>query len=161
MRFNQVFAGVLFLSTFFAGAVAVEGGPFGPYHGAAGMMGARLQGLKTMIQLDLSASQKSKILSITEKYEKERANLKESLKEARRDLARVLQAEQPGEDEIRSALRLAAPIREELFVIRVKMMAELKTVLTHEQLQLLEERKGHRIEWLKSRIGTVNEDTGT
>jgi len=77
----------------------------------------------------------------------------------RKDLARVLEAEQVDEDEIRSALRRAAPIRENLLVMRVKMMAELKTVLTTDQLQLLEESKAHRIKGLKARIGPVPEDT--
>lgn len=90
-----------------------------------------------------------------EKYENER----ESLGEARESLIKVLKTEQFNEDEIRNALRRAAPIREELLVMRVKMMAELKTVLTPEQLQLLEERKAQRIERLKGRIGPWLEDT--
>jgi Spy/CpxP family protein refolding chaperone len=159
MKFNKALVGVLFLTIFFAGAVAVEAGRFGRHHRPPGIMGHGFHGLKTMIQLDLSDSQQSKILSITEKYENERESLEESLGEARRDLARVLEAEQVDEDEIRSALRRAAPIREELLVMRVKMMAELKTVLTPEQLQLLQERKAHRIERLKARSGPVPEDT--
>ncbi len=159
MKFNKALVGVLFLTIFFAGAVAVEAGRFGRHHRPPGIMGPGFHGLKTMIQLDLSDSQQSKILSITEKYENERKSLKESLREARRDLARVLETEHTDEDAIRNALRRAAPIREELLVMRVKMMAELKTVLTPEQLQLLQERKAHRIERLKARSGPVPEDT--
>jgi len=160
MKFNKALVGVLFLTIFFAGAVAVEAGRFGRHQGPPSIMGPGFHGLKTLIQLNLSDPQQSKILSITEKYENERESLRESLREARRDLARVLQAENPDEDQIRSALRRAAPIREELLVMRVKMMAELKTVLTTEQLQLLEERKAHRIKGLKARSGPVPEDTG-
>ena len=159
MKFNKALVGVLFLTIYFAGAVAVEAGRFGRHHRPPGIMGPGFHGLQTMIQLDLSDSQQSKILSITEKYENERESLKESLREARRDLARVLETEHPDEDAIRNALRRAAPIREELLVMRVKMMAELKTVLTPEQLQLLQERKAHRIERLKARSGPVPEDT--
>jgi len=159
MKFNKALVGVLFLTFFFAGAVAVEAGRFGRHHRPPDIMGPGFHGLKTMIQLDLSDSQQSRILSITEKYENERKSLKESLREARRDLARVLETEHPDEDAIRNALRRAAPIREELLVMRVKMMAELKTVLTLEQLQLLQERKAHRIERLKARSGPVPEDT--
>ncbi len=159
MKFNKALVGVLFLTFFFAGAIAVEAGRFGRHHRPPGIMGPGFHGLKNMIQLDLSDSQQSKILSITEKYENERESLEESLREARRDLARVLEAGQVDEDKVRSALRRAAPIREELLVMRVKMMAELKTVLTPEQLQLLQERKAHRIERLKARSGPVPEDT--
>ena len=159
MKLNKALVGVLFLTFFFAGAVAVEAGRFGRHQGPPGIMGPGFHGLKTLIQLNLSGPQQSQILSIIEKYENERESLRESLREARRDLARVLETEQVDEDAIRNALRRAAPVREELLVMRVKMMAELKTVLSHEQLQLLQERKAHRIERLKARIGPVPEDT--
>jgi Spy/CpxP family protein refolding chaperone len=159
MKFNKALVWVLFLTIFFAGAVVVEAGHFGRHQGAPGMMGPEFYGLKTMIQLKLTPEQQSQILGIIEKYDTQRKSLKVSLREARRDLARVLQAEQPDENEIKNALRQAAPIREELLVMRMKMNAELKSVLTPEQLQLLEERKAHRFEGRKARIGPVPEDT--
>jgi Spy/CpxP family protein refolding chaperone len=160
MKFNKALVGVLFLTIFFAGTVAVEAGRFGRHHGPAGVMGPGLHGLKTMIQLDLSDPQKLEIMSILEKYDNQRKSLKESLREAKRNLARVLETEQPDQAEIRKALRRAAPIKEELFVMRVKMMAELKTVLTPEQMQLLEERKAHRRGRPKARMGPpIPEDT--
>jgi len=159
MKLNKALVGVLFLTIFFAGTVAVEAGRFGRHHGPPGVMGPGLHGLKTMIQLDLSDSQKLQLMSIIEKYDNEKESLKESLREAKRNLARVLETEQPDEAEIRNALRRAAPIKEELFVMRVKMMAELKTVLTSNQLQLLEERKAHRVGRTKARSGPVPEDT--
>ena len=145
MKLNKALVGVLFLTIFFAGAVAVEAGRSGRHHRPSGIMGPKFRTLKTIIQLDLSDSQKSKIMSIIEKYENERASLKESLREARKNLTSVLEAESADEDQIRSALRREAPIREELFVQRVKMAAELKTVLSPEQLQLLEQGKAHRL----------------
>ncbi|NIV92360.1 hypothetical protein GWN42_06035, partial [candidate division KSB1 bacterium] len=56
------------------------------------------------------------------------------------------------ENEIRNAYRQAAPIKEELLVMGAKMMAEMKAVLTPEQLQLLEERKAERFEEMKNRF---------
>ena len=159
MKFNKALVWVLFLTIFFAGAVVVEAGHFGRRHGQFGMMGSEFHGLKTLIQLKLTPEQQSQILGILEKYDNQRQSIKESLREAKRNLARVLQAEQPDENEIRDALRQAAPIREKLLVMRVRMMAELKTVLTPEQLQLLEERKSHRFEGRKARIGPVPEGT--
>ena len=159
MKFNKALVWVVFLTIFFAGATVVEAGRFGRHHGQRGMMGPEFYGLKTMIQLKLTPEQQSQILAIIEKYDNQRKSLKGSLREARRNLARVLQAEQPHENEIRNALRQAAPIREELLVMRVKMMGELKTVLTPEQLQLLEKRKAHRFEEQKARSGPVPKDT--
>jgi len=159
MKFNKALAGALFLTFFFARVVAVDAGRFGGHQGAAEMMGPGLHSLKTMIQLNLSEAQQSKILSIIEKYENDRKNLKEDLREARRNLARVLETEQPDEGEIRKALRRAAPIREELLMMRVNMMVELKTALTPEQLQLFKEHKAHGMKRLKARTGPVEEET--
>ena len=159
MKFNKGLVWVLFLTVFFATPVVAEAGHFGRHHGQFGMMGPEFYGLKTFIQLKLTPEQQSQILGILEKYDNQRQSIKESLREAKRNLARVLQAEQPDENEIRDALRQAAPIREKLLVMRVRMMAELKTVLTPEQLQLLEERKSHRFEGRKARIGPVPGDT--
>jgi Spy/CpxP family protein refolding chaperone len=161
MKLNKALVTVLLLTVFFAGAVTAEAGRYGRHQGATGVMAPGLHGLKTMIQLDLSDSQKLKIMSILEKYENQGASLKERLREARNNLTTVLKTEQADEDQIRSALRLAAPIKEELFVMRVRMMAELKTVLTPEQIQLLKQRRAHRIEKLKARIGLVPEDTSS
>jgi Spy/CpxP family protein refolding chaperone len=159
MKLNKALVAVFFLTIFFAGTVAVEAGRFGRHHGVPGVMGPGLHSLKTIIQLDLSDSQRLQLINIIEKYDNERESLKESLREANKNLARVLQSEQPDEAEIRNALRRAAPIREELFVMRVNMMAELKTVLTPNQRQLLEKRKAHRFERTKARVGSVPEDT--
>ncbi len=159
MKVNKVLVVVLFLTIFLAGTVAVEAGRFGRHRGFQGMMGPGFHGLKTMIQLDLSDSQKLEMMSILEKYHNETANLKESLKETRKNLARVLNTDQADEDQIRSALRQAAPIKEELFVMRVKMMAQLKKVLTPEQLQVLNQGKAHGIDRWKTRSGPVPQDT--
>ena len=159
MKFNKALVWVLFLTIFFAGAVVAEAGHFGRHHGQPGMMGSEFYGLKTMIQLNLTPEQQSQILGIIEKYDNQRKSLKGSLREARRSLARVLQAEQPDENEIRNALHRAAPIREELLVMRVKMMAELKSVLNSEQLQLLANRKAHRYQGRKAWSGPVPEDS--
>ena len=159
MKFNKALVWVLFLTVFFATPVVVEAGRFGRHHGQFGVMGPELYGLKTFIQLKLTPEQQSQILGILEKYDNQRQSLKMSLREARRNLARVLQTEQPAEDEIRSALRRAAPIKEELLVMRVKMTAELKSVLTPEQLELLEAPESHRFKGRGARIGPVPEDT--
>lgn len=159
MKINKALVTVLFLTIFFAGTVAVEAGRFGRHHRVPGVLGPGLHDLRTIIQLDLSDSQKLQLMNIIEKYENERESLKESLREANKNLASVLESEQPDEAKIRNALRRAAPIKEELFVMRVKMMAELKTVLTHNQLQLLERRKGHRFGMRKARFGPVPENS--
>ena len=142
----------LALTLVFAGAFAVDAMHFGKHSGFKGAMGSRILGLKTLIQLNLSDSQKSRILSIIEKYEKDIEGAKSNLREARHTIRAALQAAEFNEDEIRNAYRQAAPIKEELLVMGAKMKAEMKTVLTPEQLQLLEERKAERIEEMRGRF---------
>jgi len=125
------------------------------------MMGPGIRGLKTMIQLDLSDSQKSKILSIIEKYENERESLKRRLREAREEFTGVLESETFNEGEVREALRRRAPIREELQVMSLKMTAELKTVLTPEQRQLFKELRAQRKGWMRARGGACLEEDGS
>ena len=140
------------LTIVFAGAFAVDAMHFGRHSGLKGVVGSRILGLKTLIQLNLSDSQKSRILSIIEKYENDIESAKNNFREARHNIRAALQAGEFNENEIRNAYRQAAPIKEELLVMGAKMMAEMKTVLTLEQLQLLEERKAQRIEEIRGRF---------
>jgi Spy/CpxP family protein refolding chaperone len=149
---SKVLTAALALTIVLAGALAVDAMHFGRHSGVKGVMGSRILGLKTLIQLNLSDFQKSRILGIIEKYENDIESTKNDLREARYNIWSALQAGEFNENEIRNAYRQAAPIKEELLVMGAKMMAEMKTVLTPEQLQLLEERKAQRIEEIRGRF---------
>lgn len=149
---SKALTAALVLTIVFTGAYAVDAMHFGKHSGSAGVMGSRVLGLKTLIQLNLSDSQKSRILSIIEKYENDIESAKNNLREARHNIRAAIQAGEFNENEIRKAYRQAAPIKEELLVMGAKMKAEMKTVLTPEQLQLLEERKAERIEEMRGRF---------
>ena len=149
---SKALTAALALTIVFAGAFAVDAMHFGGHSGFKGVMGSRILGLKTLIQLNLSDSQKSRILSIIEKYETDIESAKNNLREARHNIRAALQAGEFNENEIRNAYRQAAPIKEELLVMGAKMKAEMKTVLTPEQLQVLEERKAERIEDMRGRF---------
>ena len=150
---SKALTAALVLTLVLAAAFGVEAMHSGRPPGSCGLMGPGLAGLKTLIELNLSDSQQSVILSIIEKYEKDREKTLSSLREARRNLWTALQATEVNEERIRDAYRQAVPIREELLVMRARMMAELKTVLTREQRQLLEERKTQKLQRLKGRFG--------
>lgn len=149
---SKVLIAALALTIVFAGAFAVDAMHFGRHSGLKGVVGSRILGLKTLIQLNLSDSQKSRILSIIEKYENDIESAKNNLREARHNIRAAMQAGEFNENAIRNAHRQAAPIKEELLVLGAKMKAEMKTVLTSEQLQLLEERKAERIERFRDRL---------
>ncbi|MDH3964502.1 MAG: Spy/CpxP family protein refolding chaperone [Deltaproteobacteria bacterium] len=149
---SKALIAALALTIVFAGAFTVGAMNFGGHSGFTGVMGSRILGLKTLIQLNLSDSQKSRILSIIEKYENDIESAKNNLREARHNIRAAMQAGEFNENAIRNAHRQAAPIKEELLVLGAKMKAEMKTVLTSEQLQLLEERKAERIERFRDRL---------
>ena len=151
MKSTKALAGVLFLTIVFAGAVAVEAAHFGRHHRSHHMMGPGVYGLKTLIQLNLSDSQESNILSIIEKYENERVTLKKQLGEAREKFTTAVHSETFNEDEVRSAFKRSAAIKEEFLVLRLKMMAEVRTVLTPEQRQLFKEFRSQRMKKVKAR----------
>src|SRR5210317_870290 len=149
---SKVLIAALALTIVLAGAFAVGAMHFGGHSGFKGVMGSRILGLKPLIQLNLSDSQKSRILSIIEKYENDIESAKNNLRQARHNIRAAMQAGEFNENAIRNAHRQAAPIKEELLVLGAKMKAEMKTVLTSEQLQLLEERKAERIERFRDRL---------
>jgi len=111
-----------------------------------------LAGLKTFIELNLSETQKTKVLSIIDNYQDKRQSTGEKLREARENLRNALKSEQFDEDGVRTAYRLMASIQEDLVVLRVQMRSELKALLTPEQSQLLEEKRARRFAKMKNRL---------
>jgi Spy/CpxP family protein refolding chaperone len=134
-----------------AGAVATTAGVF-PGHHRRGARGFWPPGLKTFIELNLSDSQRSQVLNILEKYQRERQDTLDSLREARKHLSTVIHAEAFNEDNVRKAYRKISSMEEELFVLRAKMMAELRAVLNPEQIELLRERRAQRTEKMRNRL---------
>ncbi len=155
---SKALIAALALTIVLAGAFAVDATHFGRHSGFKGVMGSRIFGLKTLIELNLTDSQKSQLLSIIDKYEKDMEIARNSLREARHNIRTILKAGELNEDDLRNACRQAAPIKEDLLVMGAKMMTEMKAVLTPEQLQLLEERKAQRIERLRDRLDSQIEN---
>ena len=147
-RILSIMFGLLIL--FSLSAEAVDG-PFGR-GGRTPLTGSGIMGLKTFIALDLSGAQKTELLAIIEAFEAYRDTVRGSLREARENLSMALQAEIFNEYQVRGEFHRAASIREDLFIQRVKMMAELKSILTPEQRERLKERKALRIERMKDRF---------
>jgi len=90
--------------------------------------------------LDLSDEQKAQVEAIIEKYEDDKDSLVESLKEAREQLPEVIFSEEYNEAAVRQAAQQVSSIMEELAVLQAKMIAELRTVLSPEQIGYLKGR---------------------
>jgi Spy/CpxP family protein refolding chaperone len=123
-------------------ASAASAGRFG----RSGMpfMGKGLTGLKTFIELNLTENQKADALRIIDGFTAFRGSKKGAMQEARANMKTVVQAETFNEEQAREAFRMATALREDLFVQRVKMMSELKAILSPEQLELLKQKRTER-----------------
>lgn len=132
-------------------AFAASAGP--PGHGFEGRgMKGKPGGLQAFLDLNLAEAQQVQMREIIGKYENERERLREGMMEARKNISTVLRSSAFNEEEARKAFRKASAIREETFVMRARMMAELKAVLTPEQQQRLKDRRTRRLERMKSRF---------
>ena len=141
------------------GALVAAAGVF-PGHHRRGGLGVGVMGLKTLIELNLSDSQKNQVLEILDRYQQERRDTAERLLDARKDLATAAHAEEFDENDIRRAFRQASSIQEELFVLRTKMMVELKAVLNSEQIELLRDRRSQRTEKMRGSLETWIQNRG-
>ena len=122
---------------------SAEARPFGPAFGKRDSGGA-LAGLQTFLALKLTDAQQEQMQGIIAKYQGQDKELKAKLLETRRNNWKVLSASPFNEANARTAFKDASPIREDMFILRAKMMAELKSVLTPEQVNLLKERRAER-----------------
>lgn len=150
MKLTKAFVAVVAVSVVFALASMAEARPFGPKRG----MRPGLGGLKAFLELKLSESQQGDMMNIINKYQPETEGLRHRMMEARRNLRAVLRAEPFHEGDARRAFGEASLIREEMFVLRARMMTELKAVLTPEQKALLEARRAQRAEKMKHHFDT-------
>ena len=114
--------------------------------------GGGLAGLKTFIELNLSETQKTEVLRITDKYQDKRLSTREKLREARDNLRNALKSEQFNENGVRTAYRRVSSIQEDMLILRMQMRSELKTILTPKQSELLKEKKERRLAKKKDRL---------
>ena len=132
MRLNKVLIIALTIAMIFGAASTIL---------AKHARGPHAMDLAGLIEdLDLSDEQKEQVEAIVERYEDDKDNLVESLKEAREQLQDVIFAEEYNETAVRQAAQQVSSIMEELAVLHAKMIAELRTVLSPEQMGYLKGR---------------------
>jgi Spy/CpxP family protein refolding chaperone len=148
MKPKALIAGVAAASMVFAMAFVAQARPFGPGFSGRGM-GAGVDGLKALLELKLSENQRAQLINIISKYDDQREGFRNRMVEARKNLWGVIKAAEFNEENARKAFQEESAVREDMFVLRAKMMSEMKSVLSPEQLQLLQERKAQRYERMK------------
>ncbi|TFG92244.1 MAG: periplasmic heavy metal sensor [Syntrophobacterales bacterium] len=123
------------------GSCAGPGFGWGPGSGGQGFGGP---GLGAVMSLNLSDSQRDQAIKITETYQIDRIKARGELIKGRDNLNAALQADEFKEDDARQAFQKLSSIREDMFIGRTKMMAELKAILTPEQVELWDELNAGR-----------------
>jgi Spy/CpxP family protein refolding chaperone len=140
MKSRNAVTMILALFMVFALSYSAQARPFGPGF-SNGRHGGPLDRLQTMLALKLTDVQQERMSSIIASYQDQRKNLWTQMREARQNIREVLNATSFDETKARDAYRSASVIREEMFISRAKMMAELKSVLTPDQISQLKERR--------------------
>ena len=141
-----VIAGTLIIT----GTLMATGGNFSKCLSGFGMhpgMHRGMMGMYMLEDLNLSDAQKEQVEAIITKYRDQRENtVDEHHKTMRETMFSVIFDDQFDEGKVREAFRKSSADREEMVVQKVKMIAEIKTVLDPEQVELLKERKTQMME---------------
>ncbi len=138
---------VFCLAVLFFGIPAVIANAFGPpLHKGGGL------GLRTLMELDLSDSQKAEVSNLIDKYRETGEQLRDQLLEAKEASMDVILAEPFDEEKVRQAFQEISPLLEEMMVLKASFMAELRQVLNPEQQELLEEKRAELSERVRDNM---------
>jgi len=157
MKRKAVIAAAIAFSLVLVPAIALHARPFAPgfRDGRAG-----IGGLKVLLELNLTEDQRLQVMNILNRYEGQREILRHDVMGAGRNVAKVLRAESFDEEKTRKAFGEASAVREEMLVLRAKMIFEIKAVLTPEQLQLLQEKRRQGHDRIKEHLQSWSDVTG-
>ena len=137
-----VIAGTLILT----GTLLATGGDFSKCLSGFGMHRG-MMGMNMFMDLNLSDVQKNQVQAIITKYRDQRENAADELhKTMRETMLNAIFTENFDEGKVRVAFRESSLAREDMVVQKAKMIAEIKTILDPEQLELLKERKTQMME---------------
>ena len=115
------------------------GGPRGRGPGGPGMgAGMLLRGL------DLTEAQRQQIRQLTEQHREATRTIAERLQAARAARQEAMTATPTNEAQIRAAVQQEADVEADLAVQQARLMADVRAVLTPEQLQQVEARRTQR-----------------
>ena len=104
---------------------------------------------KIINELDFIADQKKRVDDILTENQDERKKLMDGLKNTRKQLKAVVSAKEFNEADFRKAFQRASSIKEEMAVLRAKIIPELRAVLSPEQIGYLRGRMETKNEFCK------------
>lgn len=132
------------LAVLIAGALAVKANAFGPPHHKGGFLG-----LRALMDLDLSASQKAEVRDIISQYRGKGKEIRIQIFEAREKSIDEIETEPFDEEKVRQAFQQISPLLEEKVVLKARFMADIRSVLNPDQLELLQQRRSEHSERMK------------
>jgi Spy/CpxP family protein refolding chaperone len=111
---------------------------FGP--GGHGGHGGGFGGLKMLMQLDLTEAQKARIRDMLPAYRTAQDDREDALQAMRRQMRALVEADRFDENEVRQAFREMAPLMEDMAVLRMQFIHDIKSVLSPEQIARIKDR---------------------
>jgi Spy/CpxP family protein refolding chaperone len=127
----------------FSGSVSLtqEGPPGGP---------PQLMFLDKLLQLNLTDTQETKLRVIFETYRPEHEKLMNDLREARENLRNLMESDTFNEKKIREAYQKVSTVKEDLLVLRGKLISDVGSVLNSDQIEQTEQWKQERMEHIRA-----------
>jgi len=142
---KKTFVVIVVLLSFLGTAYALPGSGF--------RKGSRGGLVTTLLQLGLTAAQKHKVAVILKGYRTEVQGKADALLQARMQLRNAMERNEFNEAAVRSAYRDVAEAGESMAILKARMMADIRHVLTPEQLGELDKLRTARLENMKQRKG--------
>jgi Spy/CpxP family protein refolding chaperone len=112
-------------------------------------MGSGPGPLRALMALDLTDAQKTQIAEIMAETKTDREAARQKREEVRNILAPVFKAETFNEENVRAAFRQASALMEDSMVMRVRVVNQIRALLTDEQLLLVKEKMENGMERMK------------
>jgi Spy/CpxP family protein refolding chaperone len=118
---------------------------------AGGMM------FEMMKDLELSDEQKASIAGIIRTYRDQMENFMDTLKMHKQEMQGIFFADEFIEEDARESFRRISLTMEDFGVLRLKMFAEIKSVLYPEQISTLKAKMNEKMNMMEKRKGKMHE----
>ncbi len=122
-------------------SLARQGPPSGP---------PQLMFLDKLLQLNLTDTQETKLRAIFETYRPEHEKLMNSLREAGKNLRNVMESGSFNEKKVREACQKMSSVKEDLLVLKAKLISEVQSVLNPDQKEQIKQWRQEKIKHIKA-----------
>ncbi len=149
------------LAAAFIMVIIFTGAAYGARHESSFYLQPHFEIMRTLMQMKITESQKHEIAGILMDYKNEFKPVTDSIKSAKNNLRKAILAKSPDKKLVLDAYGRLASSGEEFVLLITEMITAIKSILTPEQLAILEKngkRIGNAIDHkIKSRRHLLNE----